>query len=945
GQDFDGEDDYIDCGYDTSLDMGGAQITLEAWINFEGYDPDHYIGIMSHSGWAEGYRMVIRDTNNALYLHLPEDSYWVASDNDLQTYSWVHVVGIYNGSKMFIYVNGVKNTNEQDKSDDLEKSTNDFWIGHGDNSVGQTWSYPWNGSIDEVRVSNFTRSADWIATEYNNQNDTASFYTVSDEEFLNDAWLYKKNITINSSQVESDLTYFPVLISITDSDLANKANIEGNDIYFTKSDGTTRLNHEIESYESTAGELVAWVNITSLSSSSDTYIYMHYGKPNCFSIANPEGVWDSAYVGVWHLGETYGTIYDSTSNDFDATTYGDLSLDSNGKIAGGSEYNGTYNNSVNIPDDSALEPSSITVECWWSTDVLLPSDDDFLSAISKSDNSWNDGYIMCLYRNDGSSFNGFMFFSDFGDWAPAQWDISNVAVGSWYYAAGTYNSSGDVTKLFINGSEVDSASSAGAIVGTSVDLNFGTHDWEEWDGKLDEIRISNIVRSDAWLNTTYNCQHNTSTFISVGNEESSGASPEYEWVEVYNGGNEAINVSGWYITDNDGNKFYLTGAGEIASGEYLVCHLAESGTNSSTNVYGPIVSDNTITSITLQPGPANCEETTLDIDNPAQNYGYGYWMHIEDWDSATGDAHGVLKFDLSGFTSNNIIDANLWMYRYDGSSTYSANISACRMIQSWEEHSATWNAYDGSNNWYNAGGDFNPDIYDYTEVFPSTNGWYKWNITGLIDGWKDGIFPNYGMILLGNDEAGWQFFRTSDNADDHAVRPKLIINYTVTTPQQLFMLEETDDLALYDNNGYIIDYVAWGADVGADDDSAFAWRHWTAGDYIDSSSFFENQTLGRDQNENDTDEPEDWENATGFADPFGIDRSNENGSSPNACNVDFIIPEFEEVIIPLTFMILIVAVWRRKRKLKSQPKDPPDHNDSNLIKERNNNRFSVIERT
>src|SRR4029077_18388682 len=34
------------------------------------------------------------------------------------------------------------------------------------------------GTIDEVRVSNVARSADWIATEYNNQN-TSNFYPIA----------------------------------------------------------------------------------------------------------------------------------------------------------------------------------------------------------------------------------------------------------------------------------------------------------------------------------------------------------------------------------------------------------------------------------------------------------------------------------------------------------------------------------------------------------------------------------------------------------------------------------------------------------------------------------------------------------------------------------------------------------------------------------------------
>src|SRR4029077_10286953 len=37
-----------------------------------------------------------------------------------------------------------------------------------------------NGSIDEMRLSNVARSADWIATEYNNQNSPSTFYTLGE---------------------------------------------------------------------------------------------------------------------------------------------------------------------------------------------------------------------------------------------------------------------------------------------------------------------------------------------------------------------------------------------------------------------------------------------------------------------------------------------------------------------------------------------------------------------------------------------------------------------------------------------------------------------------------------------------------------------------------------------------------------------------------------------
>ena len=35
-----------------------------------------------------------------------------------------------------------------------------------------------NGSVDEIRISNVARSADWMPASYNNQASPSTFYTV-----------------------------------------------------------------------------------------------------------------------------------------------------------------------------------------------------------------------------------------------------------------------------------------------------------------------------------------------------------------------------------------------------------------------------------------------------------------------------------------------------------------------------------------------------------------------------------------------------------------------------------------------------------------------------------------------------------------------------------------------------------------------------------------------
>ena len=71
------------------------------------------------------------------------------------------------------------------------------------------------------------------------------------------------------------------------------AQADGDDILFTLSDETTKIPHEIEFFDSGNGELVAWVNVTSVSASVDTDIYMYYGNAAVGSQQDVPNVWDS----------------------------------------------------------------------------------------------------------------------------------------------------------------------------------------------------------------------------------------------------------------------------------------------------------------------------------------------------------------------------------------------------------------------------------------------------------------------------------------------------------------------------------------------------------------------------------------------------------------------------------------------------------------------------
>ena len=81
------------------------------------------------------------------------------------------------------------------------------------------------------------------------------------------------------------------MVKLTDTNLKSIAQSDGDDILFTASDGSTKLDHEIEKYDSTTGELIAWVEVATLQGATNTEIYIYYGNPGASSQQSVAGTW------------------------------------------------------------------------------------------------------------------------------------------------------------------------------------------------------------------------------------------------------------------------------------------------------------------------------------------------------------------------------------------------------------------------------------------------------------------------------------------------------------------------------------------------------------------------------------------------------------------------------------------------------------------------------
>ncbi|MGD8566422.1 MAG: DUF2341 domain-containing protein, partial [Candidatus Bathyarchaeota archaeon] len=322
----------------------------------------------------------------------------------------------------------------------------------------------------------------------------------------NSNWNYRKLINVNSSQVEDDLINFPILVSVTDVDLASKAQDDGDDIAFVLDSDGTKLNHEIESFNGTTGELIAWVNVTSLSSAVDTLIWMYYNNSDCSSQENIPGTWDSNYVAVWHFNDD--SLEDSTSYGYDGVNSG-TSYNSGCKIAGGREYTG--DDWININNFHTIS-TSLTAETWMYRD---PSDSQNFIRFFTEGPDWNDN-DWCLYWRIGPESLRFVINNN--DYSTGG---SFPFSGEWFHTAVTYDT-GDAY-LYKNGAlEFDWSGEYGPSINNVYDtLTIGNQNGggRGWIGRMDEVRISDVRRSTAWIGTTYNTTSFPDTFLSFDTEQ------------------------------------------------------------------------------------------------------------------------------------------------------------------------------------------------------------------------------------------------------------------------------------------------------------------------------------------------------------------------------------------------------------------------------------------
>src|SRR3972149_3634526 len=244
---------------------------------------------------------------------------------------------------------------------------------------------------------------------------------------------------------------------------------------------------------------------------------MYYGNAAAASQQDAANVWDTNFKGVWHVKEATGaTNVDSTVNANNGTpTNGPAST--TGKIDGALSFDGV-NDYVTAGDTASLSTGDIdfTITAWFYMNSKAVSGNRNV-IVSKWDNSGGAQQEYLLNYDNGSDR---LAFEVKGTTANAI-NTGSPLIGTWYFVAGRHDAASDAISIFINGLLDTSVACVNCGQDTAHPFEIGRPGANAnfFHGLIDEVRMSKVARSAAWIQTQYNNQDSPATFYIVSGEE------------------------------------------------------------------------------------------------------------------------------------------------------------------------------------------------------------------------------------------------------------------------------------------------------------------------------------------------------------------------------------------------------------------------------------------
>lgn len=314
---------------------------------------------------------------------------------------------------------------------------------------------------------------------------------------------------------------------VTDGDTIWPAGADPNKlkIAVTAADGTTEQKVEIDRWDA-ANELV-WLHTKapSISPTVDTLLYVYYDADHADNTANvgptlslpARAVWNSDFVCVYHLGQIpagSSSVKDSTGNLLHATPGGSMTEADlvDGKVGQALDFDGD-DDMINMGSDTKLDNIVVTAEAIINPTTWGKADIGHIIAKFVSDGSV-DGWRFHIQKDpvqEPPTFTeGLIFFVNTSP-SPGIFQATDcISLATWQHVAVTFDPEPDAyhwPNVYVEGVEIPLEmrfSYTGWQNDERANFTIGGEGYSNYtfDGLIDEVRVSDIIRPAAWIKAT-----------------------------------------------------------------------------------------------------------------------------------------------------------------------------------------------------------------------------------------------------------------------------------------------------------------------------------------------------------------------------------------------------------------------------------------------------------
>ncbi len=329
---------------------------------------------------------------------------------------------------------------------------------------------------------------------------------------------YRQELGFSFTPVAADLLDFPVLV-VLDSSRIDYGLVQdlGQDLRFTDPATQASLPHEIELWNE-EGRSFVWVKVPRIRVDGASSIWMSYGDPAAEDGQSPSEVWMDDFAAVWHLNETIvgegllpDSHRDSTSGGNHADHVGTTSIADATSLGRAQSFDGIDDHLEILSSSVQGTREALTLSArarptgephTWPHVIGAGDDGRHWQIFWDSGIGWVDRYrVDGVYRENWTSTGTF---------------------GQWNSLSSVYD--GDSVRLYVDGVEVATTPATGGtglLDSLPTPIYIGGNPGlspREFQGDIDEVRISTVARSADWIRAEHLCNSDSLLVFGISQE-------------------------------------------------------------------------------------------------------------------------------------------------------------------------------------------------------------------------------------------------------------------------------------------------------------------------------------------------------------------------------------------------------------------------------------------